>query len=83
MSRKVTFVRFFEAIDLSGAGASVGSIGSALPPSGKTFEGLDMTVNDLGVLDVKFTFNGQYLELRFTDGIKVMRLAPEDTKAKK
>lgn len=74
-TRKVTYARLYENVHVNGL---VGDLGNVFPSQSKTLEGLEMVTNEYGILDIKFRFRGENVELRLKDGIKVMRLAPEE-----
>lgn len=71
---KVTYARLHQAPHLPG----VGMMDNVFPAIGKTYEGLDMSVSDIG-LKISFKFKG--IESRILvplANVVIMLLAPED-----
>lgn len=78
MNRKVTYARLHTEAYVPGTG----SIGTVLPPSGKTLDNLSMSATDSGLL-VEFSFKAVKHEILIPSAnVVLMTLAPEESKAK-
>lgn len=79
MLKKVVYARLQTEAYVTGAG----SLGTVFPPQSKTLEGLDMSVEEVG-LTIKFTYRGFKKELLIPLGnVVLMEVISEEKKAVK